>query len=82
MKYLGLQIETLEGPLHVSSPLVTRVRVYQICWGCELGILRILLIVHLRVMDLSKFDVILGMDLLTTHQVVIDCDGRRVIAYI
>ena len=32
-------------------------------------------------MDMSKFDVILKMDWLTTHQVVIDCDRRRVTAY-
>ena len=35
----------------------------------------------LRVIDMSKFDVILRMDWLTTHQVVIDYDRRRVIAY-
>ena len=29
-------------------------------------------------MDMSEFDVILGMDWLTAHQVVIDCDGRMV----
>ena len=27
------------------------------------------------------FDVILGMDWLTAHRVVIDCDSRRIIAY-
>ena len=32
-------------------------------------------------MDMSKFDVILGMDWLTAHRVVIDCDRRRVIVY-
>ena len=32
-------------------------------------------------MDMSEFDVILGMNWLTTHLVVIDCDRRRVIAY-
>ena len=32
-------------------------------------------------MDISEFDVILGMDWLTTHRVVIDCDSRRIIAY-
>ena len=41
----------------------------------------ILLTVDLRVMDISKFDVILGMDWLTTHRVVIDCDHRRVTTY-
>ena len=62
VKDLGLEVETLEEPLHVSSPLGTRVRVDQICRDCELEISRILLIVDLRVLDMSEFDVILGMD--------------------
>ena len=37
--------------------------------------------VDLRVMDMSKFDVIIGIDRLTAHRVVIDCDRRRVTAY-
>ena len=32
-------------------------------------------------MDMSEFDVILGMDWLTTHRVVIGCDRKRVTAY-
>ena len=32
-------------------------------------------------MDMSKFNVILGMDWMTTHLVIIDCDRRRVTAY-
>ena len=43
MKELNLEIETLEKPLHVSSPLGTRVRVDQICQDCELEISGILL---------------------------------------
>ena len=39
------------------------------------------LIVDLRVMDMSKFDVILGMDWMITYRVVIDCERRRVTAY-
>ena len=81
MKYLGLEVETLEEPLHVSSPLGTRVRVDKTCQDCELEISRILLTVDLRVMDMSEFDVILGIDLLTAHRVVIDCDRRRVTSY-
>ena len=81
VKDLALEVETLEKPLHVSSPLGTRVRVDMICRGCELGILGILLTVDLRVMDMSKFDVILGMDWLMAHRVVIDCDRRRVTTY-
>ena len=31
MDILGLEVETLEEPLHVSSPLRSRVRIDQIC---------------------------------------------------
>ena len=49
--------------------------------GCELEISRTLLIVDLRIMDLSKFDVILWMDWLIAYRVVIDCECKRVTAY-
>ena len=78
---LGLEVETLEGSMRVSSPPGTRVSVDMICRGCELEISGILLIVDLRVMDMSDFDAILGIDYLTTHRVVIDCERRRVTAY-
>ena len=81
VKDLGLEVETLEDPLHVSSLLGIRVNVDKICQDCELEILTILLIVDLRVMDMSEFDVILVMDWLTAHRVVIDCDSMRVTAY-
>ena len=81
MKDLGLKVETLEKSLHVSSNLGTRVSVDQICQDCELEISGILLTVDLRVMDMSEFDVILGIEWLTTHRVVIYYDRKRVIAY-
>ena len=49
--------------------------------GCELEISRTLLTVDLRIMDLSKFDVILWMDWLIAYRVVIDCERKRVTAY-
>ena len=49
--------------------------------GCELEISRTLLTVNLRIMDMSKFDVILGRDWQTAYRVVIDCEHRRVTAY-
>ena len=67
VKSLGLEVETLEKPLYVNSPLGTRVSVDQICRECELEILGILLTVDLRVMDILNYDVILGMDWLTAH---------------
>ena len=74
---LGLKVEAL----YVSSPLGIRARIGMICRGCELEISGILLTVDLRVMDMSEFNVILGMDWLTTYRVIIDCERRRVIAY-
>ena len=80
MNVLGLKVNLLGTPLHVSSPLGTRVRIDQICMDCELQISRILLTVDLRVIDISNLDVILGMDWLTLHQVVIDCVIKRITA--
>ena len=78
---LGLEVEAFEEPLYVSSPLRIRERIGMICHGWVLEISGILLIVDLRVMDMSEFDVILGMDWLTAYKVVIDCECRRVTAY-
>ena len=32
-------------------------------------------------MDISDFEVILGMDWLTAHRIVIDCDSRKITGY-
>ena len=74
VKDLGLEVKTLEEPLHVSSPLGSRVSVDQICRGIELEISGILLTVDLRVMDMSEFDIILGIDWLMEHRV---CDTLK-----
>ena len=78
---LGLEVETLEKPLYVSYPLGIRARIAMICRGCELEISGTLLTVDLRIMDMSEFDVILGMDWLIAYRVVINCECRRVTAY-
>ena len=67
----------LEKSLYGFSPLGPRVRVGQICWDCELESSWILLMVDLRVVDISGFDIIFDMDKLTAHRVVSDCDLRR-----
>ena len=75
---LGLEVETLKEPLYVSSPLGIRARIRMICRGCELEISGTLLTVDLRIMDMSKFNVIPGMDWLIAFRIVIDCERRRV----
>ena len=65
----------------MSSPLGIRARIGTICRGCELEISGTLLTMDLRIMDISKFDVILGMDWLIAYRIVIDCERKRVTAY-
>ena len=77
---LGLEVETLKEPLYVSSPLGIRARIRMICRGCELEISRTLLTMDLRIMVMSKFDVIPGMDWLIASRIVIDFERRRVTA--
>ena len=36
---------------------------------------------NMRIMDMSEFDVILGTDWLTAYKIVINCERRRIIAY-
>ena len=47
----------------------------------RVGDLGTLLTVDMRIMDMSGFDVILGMDWLTAYRVFIDYERRRVTAY-
>ena len=78
---LGSEVETLEDPLYVSSPLWIRARVGMICRGCELEISGILLTVDLRIIDMSEFNVILEMDWLIAYKVFINYERWRVITY-
>ena len=65
----------------MCSPLGIRARIGMICRGCVLEISGTLLTVDLRIMDMSKFDVILGMDWLIAYRIIIDCERRRVTSY-
>ena len=47
--------------------------------GCELEISGTLLTVDLKIMNMSEFDVILGMDWLTAYRIVIDCERMGVL---
>ncbi|XP_028114164.1 uncharacterized protein LOC114312152 [Camellia sinensis] len=78
VKSLGLRCEPLETTLRVASPLGGSIRVGLICRGCKLEVSGLHLSCDLRVMNMSDFDIILGMDWLSAHQAVIDCYRKRV----
>ena len=71
----------LRGAIVRESPLGIRVRIRMIGRGCELEISGTLLTMDLKILDMSEFDVILRMDWLITYRVVIDCERKRVTAY-
>ncbi|XP_028079596.1 DNA damage-inducible protein 1-like [Camellia sinensis] len=77
---LGLEPEALEIAMSVASPLGGQIRVNLVCKSCELEISSSYLICDLRVMDMSDFDVILGMDWLSVHRAIIDCYYKIVTA--
>ncbi|XP_028055822.1 uncharacterized protein LOC114259985 [Camellia sinensis] len=78
VKSLGLECDPLETILCVASPLGGNIRVRLICRGCELEVSGLHLSCNLRVMNMSDFDIILGMDWLFAHRTVIDCYHKRV----
>ena len=75
---LGLKSERVENLLLIESPMGTNSRVDRICKGCVITLADRALNV-LRILDMTGYDVILGMDWLTVYRAVIDCHRRRII---
>ncbi|GFS28968.1 hypothetical protein Acr_00g0004810 [Actinidia rufa] len=75
---LGLETEELNPPLFVDTPIGGRTSLDRICRGCELVILDHHFVFDFIVLGMSGFDLILGMDWLSTFRATIDCFKRRV----
>ena len=75
---LGLNFEKLEQALNVDLPTGEQLGTSQVCKGCVLRIGEYELIVDLLALDLKGYDVIFGMDLLSTFRAVMDCFRKRI----
>ncbi|KAG8485640.1 hypothetical protein CXB51_018871 [Gossypium anomalum] len=75
---IDMPIESTEFVMKVSNLLGKHVLVDQVCRNCPLSIRGRCFSANLILLSFNEFDVILGMDWLTSHSVVIDC-GRKVI---
>ena len=75
---LGLETEEFSPPLFVNTPLGGRAPLDRICRGCELVILDRHFEFDFIVLGMSGFDLILGMDWLSTYRATIDCLRCRV----
>jgi hypothetical protein len=78
----SLELETMKAvqTLRVASPLGGFVSVNKICKACEIEISGSRITCDLRVIDMSDFDIILGMDWLSAHQAIINCYKKEVTA--
>ncbi|WJZ92455.1 hypothetical protein VitviT2T_011446 [Vitis vinifera] len=76
---LGLKIERVENLLLIESPMGTNSKVDRICKRCVITLADRALNVDLRILDMIRYDVILGMDWLTVYRAVIDCHRRMII---
>ncbi|GAB2278265.1 hypothetical protein Dimus_039277 [Dionaea muscipula] len=75
---LFVPVRPLAGNVLVSTPVGSAVELNQICCGCGVEVCGRKLPVDLIALEMRGFDVILGMDWLSTHHARLDCHGKRV----
>ena len=75
---MNMLVEPTKFVIKVSNPLSKHVLVDQVCRNCPLTIRGHCFPANMMLFPFNEFDVILGMDWLTSHSVVVDC-GRKVI---
>ncbi|KAG8496889.1 hypothetical protein CXB51_008087 [Gossypium anomalum] len=73
-----MPIESTEFVMKLSNPLGKHVLVDQVCRNCPLTTRGHYFLANLMLLPFNEFDVILGMDWLTSHSIVIDC-RRKVV---
>ena len=72
-------VELLTYDLLVTSPLGHSVRVNRVYKNCPLLVHDREFSVDLIVLPFHEFDLILGMDWLSKHQAIVDCDKKIVL---
>ncbi|XP_076912613.1 uncharacterized protein LOC143570977 [Bidens hawaiensis] len=78
-KYLMTMPTALEYPLVISTPLRDTTVISHVYNECPIRINSVIRAADLYPMHMSDFDVILGMDWLSQHNVTIECQTRRVL---
>src|SRR4051812_4788796 len=74
----GLQTEYMPSSLLVSTPVSGVVELREVCRSCTLTIAGYDFVFNLILLDMSDFDIIVGMDWLIAFRARIDCYHRRV----
>lgn len=76
---LGLEVAWLASSLRVESPVGGTINLDRGCYGCEIEVVGRRLPFAFVLLYMLSFDVILGMDWLSSYRAVIDCYRQRVI---
>ena len=79
VQYLHMSPEPLDHALIVSLPSGDTLLCDRIYNFCEILINGVSMFVNLIPLEMHGFDVILGMDWLSSHRAYIDCENKRVI---
>ena len=75
---LGLEVEVLDSVLLLDTHVRGRTTLRCVCRSCEIEIGDRQFMFDFIVLDMTSFDVILGMDWLTGYRAMIDCVRHRV----
>ncbi|GFY91510.1 hypothetical protein Acr_07g0017060 [Actinidia rufa] len=74
----GFKVEVLDLVLMLDTPVGGRTILRRICRSCEIEIGDRRFVFDFIVLDMTSFDIILGMDRLTGYHATIDCVRHRV----
>ena len=72
-------VEPLAYDMHVTSPLGHNIRVNRVYKNCPLIVHDREFSVDLITFPFSEFDFILGMDWLSKHRAIVDCDKKAIV---
>ena len=78
MCLLGLAPAVLEDPLSVATPLGESSVLDRVCRSCAVSLDDLQFTADLIVLPMSEFDIILGMDWLSSYHVSIDCFAKTI----
>ena len=76
---LRLKTEMVENLLLIELSMGMNSRVDKICKRCVITLVGRALKVDLRILDMTGYDVILGIDWLMVYRMLIDCHCRKII---
>ncbi|KAA3461860.1 reverse transcriptase [Gossypium australe] len=76
---VGVELETIENEMTVLSPLGQSVKVSKLFRNVPLVVQGVTFLADLMELPFGEFDLILGMDWLTSHQAILDCAAKRMV---